>query len=124
MILGIGTDLIEVNRVRQKVAKEDFSKRVFSEREIALCRSKGRPAESFAARFAAKEAFLKALGTGWDGTTSFAEIEVLSTPSGQPFIELTGRTKDRCAAFAITNIHVSLSHLNSIASAIVVIESS
>lgn len=122
MIFGIGTDMIEVARVREKVKKEDFKKRLFSEREIALCESKGRPAESFAARFAGKEAFLKALGTGWDGQTTFTDIEILNNEMGKPELILSGRTKVYFDKLKLGKIHVTLSHLKDLAMAVVLIE--
>ena len=78
MIAGLGTDMIEVERIKAKIEKDQgFRELVFSELEISYCESMAKKYEHFAARFAAKEAFLKALGTGWASGTAFNEIEIL-----------------------------------------------
>lgn len=122
MIYGIGTDLIEVERVAKKVAKPDFKNKVYTEREIAYCEENYNSAESFAARFAAKEAFFKALGTGWQGYFSFCEVEILNNEKGKPEVFVHGKVKAFVDEHKLTNIQVSMSHLKSVASAMVVIE--
>ena len=125
MIAGIGIDLIEVDRVAEKINKEaGFRELVFSQKEIVYCESKANKFEHYAARFAAKEAFLKALGTGWTNGTSFNEIEIVHDTNGQPKLELTGVTAQTVAVVISTNakIFVSLSHLKSNATALVIIE--
>jgi holo-[acyl-carrier protein] synthase len=119
MITGIGTDIIEVERVGARIAKEQgFRELVFSLKEIAYCQSKAHPHEHYAARFAAKEAFFKALGTGWAGGTAFNEVEILPDNHGAPQINLLGATRSLTPG----KIWVSLSHLQTLAVAVVVIE--
>lgn len=123
MIAGVGTDIIEVERIAEKICKEaGFRELVFSRNEIAYCESKGNPFEHYAARFAAKEAFFKALGTGWLSGTAFNEIEIANDEKGKPFFKLLGNTATVIEVRQFTNISVSLTHLKSIASAIVIIE--
>jgi holo-[acyl-carrier protein] synthase len=123
MIAGIGTDMIEVERIAAKISKESgFRELVFSKNEIAYCESKTNKYQHYAARFAAKEAFLKALGTGWANGTAFNEIEIRHTDSGKPTLELLGNTKQWALSLEITAIWVSLSHLKSMASAVVIVE--
>jgi holo-[acyl-carrier protein] synthase len=123
--MNIGIDLIEVARVAEKIGKEQgFRELVFSENEIAYCESKTHPMEHYAARFAAKEAFLKAAGTGWTEGVAFNEIEILNTPNGQPELHLCGKTAQWASQMQISRVSVSLSHLKSVASAAVIIEKS
>jgi len=123
MIAGIGADLIEVERIGFKMGKETgFRELVFSKNEIDYCESKANPFEHYAARFAAKEAFFKALGTGWIEGAAFNEIEVKNDEKGKPELYFLGETQKTIADFGIHRIFVSLSHLNSIATAIVIIE--
>ncbi len=124
MILGIGTDLIEVERVAEKMGKKSgFMELVFSAHEIAHCETMSHKYEHYAARFAAKEAFLKAMGTGWRSGTAFNEIEIYNDKEGKPELRFLGNTADTISGMGFGKISVSLSHLKSIASAIVIIES-
>jgi holo-[acyl-carrier protein] synthase len=123
LVFGIGTDIIEIGRVEEKLARtEGLKKRVFTPREIAYCESKARSAQHFAARFAAKEAFLKAIGTGWSRGYRFVDIEILNNEQGKPELVLTGKVKDLCEENGITGFHVSLSHIRVVAKAVVVLE--
>lgn len=125
MIFGIGTDIIEIRRVEEKLARTaGLKKRVFTPREIAYCESKARSPQHFAVRFAAKEAFLKAIGTGWRGGYRFVDIEVLNNEQGKPELVVNGKVKDFCEENGITGLHVSLSHIREIAKAVVVLEKS
>jgi holo-[acyl-carrier protein] synthase len=120
---GVGIDMIEVSRVANKIGKESgFREMVFSTAEINYCEPKANKAEHYAARFAAKEAFLKAIGTGWKNGTAFHEIEVRHDQEGSPELHLLGQTAKTLAPMGITRIHISLSHLKTIASAVVIIE--
>ncbi|MBL0181021.1 MAG: holo-ACP synthase [Chitinophagaceae bacterium] len=124
MILGIGTDLIEVERVAEKMEKKTgFKELVFSPAEIIYCEAKASKYEHYAARFAAKEAFLKAIGTGWRSGTAFNEIEIYNDEEGKPELRFLGTTADTVAAMKTGKIFVSLSHLRSMACAMVIIES-
>ena len=123
MISGLGIDMIETERVAIKIAKESgFRERVFSAAEIKYCEGKANKAEHYAARFAAKEAFFKALGSGWKNGTEFNEVEVGNDDLGKPEIRLLGTTLETITAMAIGKISVSLSHLKDIAAAVVIIE--
>ncbi|HTQ66839.1 MAG TPA: holo-ACP synthase [Puia sp.] len=123
MIAGVGIDMIEVERVAAKIGKESgFREMVFSKKEIEYCESKPKKFEHYAARFAAKEAFLKAIGTGWKSGISFNEIEVSNVDEGKPELNLTGETAKTLSQMNIQNIELSLSHLKNIASAVVVVE--
>ena len=123
MVTGVGVDMIETERIEAKIAKESgFREMVFSKNEIIYCETKAHKYEHYAARFAAKEAFFKALGTGWKNGTAFNEIEITNEESGKPEIVFLGETASTIKAMAIGKISVSLSHLKSVAAAVVVIE--
>ena len=123
MILGIGIDMIEVQRVADKMGKTGFAELVFSAREIAYCETKANKFEHYAARFAAKEAFFKALGTGWTNGTAFNEVEIIGDDEGKPEVYLLGKTAETVEAMKTGKILVSLSHLKPMASAVIIIES-
>ena len=123
MIFGIGTDLIEVERVAHKMdKKEGFRELVFSADEIIYCEARANKYEHYAARFAAKEAFLKAIGTGWRNGTAFNEIEIFNDEEGKPEIRFLGNTANTIAGLKLGKIFVSLSHLKTMACAMVIIE--
>ena len=123
MVFGIGTDIIEISRVEEKLRRTGgLKKRVFTPREIAYCESKAKSAQHFAARFAAKEAFLKATGTGWSRGYRFIDIEVLNNERGKPELMVQGKVKDFCREHGITGFHVTLSHSRDLAKAVVVLE--
>jgi holo-[acyl-carrier protein] synthase len=123
MIQGIGIDMIEVERVNARIAKEQgFRELVFSPGEIAYCGAKAHPGEHYAARFAAKEAFFKALGTGWAAGTAWHEVEVLPDNQGAPQLHLLGETGRTLDKMGLKHIWVSLTHLGSLAAAVVVVE--
>lgn len=124
MIYGIGIDIIEVSRVEKQVARSDerFARRIFTQREIAYCEKKRFKAQNYAARFAAKEAFLKALGTGLSAGLTWKEVEVMNDEKGKPCIEVSGKVKEFIERTGITGIQVSLAHLKDTAVAVVIIE--
>ena len=122
MILGLGTDITDVARIAKSVEDIRFKQRVFSAAEIAYCELRAHKNESFAARFAAKEAFFKALGTGWRGGLAFNEAEILNDELGKPSFHLLGATAEILAERNIKAIHVSLSHTKETAIAVVLIE--
>jgi holo-[acyl-carrier protein] synthase len=123
MILGVGIDNIEVGRVAAKIEKEQgFRELVFCAAEISYCESKAHKYQHYAARFAAKEAFFKAMGTGWTNGTAFNEIEVVHDEHNRPGLRLTGATASWAGSLGAGTISLSLSHLAAIASAMVVIE--
>jgi len=123
MIKGVGTDIIEVERVASKIQKESgFRELVFSAEEIKYCQTKTNKYEHYAARFAAKEALGKALGLGWAEGTTINEVEILNNIDGKPYINFLGETAKQIASLNLGNIHVSLSHIKTYATAIVIIE--
>ena len=122
MIVGIGIDMIEVHRVMDKVNKDNgFTEKVFSFNEIQFCKA-NRSAENYAARFAAKEAFLKATGLGLLLGNDLCNIEVVNDANGKPEINLSGTFKTHADKNGWSKIHVSLSHLQQVACAVVIIE--
>lgn len=124
MILGTGIDIIEVERIAFRVGRDNgFKEFVFSKNEISYCDAKASPFEHYAARFAAKEAFLKAVGRGWDTGLQWNEIEIVNEKNGKPSLRITGTTEQMLAPMGIRTIHLSLSHLKSMATAIVILES-
>jgi len=124
MIYGIGTDIVEVERVADKIRKGNgFRELVFTPHEIAYCEQQAASYEHYAARFAAKEALLKALGTGWgNGGVHFNEIEIRNDAAGKPELHLVGNAAGRYDQLNIKQILVSLSHVKSTAVAMVIIE--
>lgn len=123
MIAGLGIDIIEVERVAAKISKEaGFRELVFSKKEIDYCETKTDKFVHYAARFAAKEAFFKAIGTGWTEGTAFNEVEITNNDAGKPELSLLGATGKSLVAQGIIRISLSLSHLKTIASAVVIIE--
>ena len=125
MVIGLGTDLIEIARVSASLERfgEQFLHRVFTEGEIAYCRGKRRgEAESFAARFAAKEAGAKALGTGIARGIGWREIEVRRAPGERPELVFHGRAAERAKAMRVTRVSLSLTHGREMAMAVVVVE--
>lgn len=123
MIAGLGIDIIEVERIAAKIGRESgFRELVFSKNEIDYCETKKNKFQHYAARFAAKEAFFKALGTGWLEGTSFNELEITNTDTGKPELVLLGSTINTIGMLGIVKISVSLSHIKTMASAVVIIE--
>ena len=126
MIVGTGTDLVEIARIDQAIQRygDHFLDRVYTAAEIRYCQRKVKTAaESYAARFAAKEAGAKALGTGIAKGISWREIEVTHLPGGRPALLFHGRAAERAAAMGVTAAHLSLSHGREIAIATVILES-
>jgi len=124
LIFGIGIDLIEVTRIEKQINSQTrFKTKIFSKNEIEYCESlKANRAQHYAARYAAKEAFLKALGTGYRNGLSFTEISIENNGLGQPIVILSGNTRAFAESRGLANIKVSLSHINEYACAIVIIE--
>lgn len=122
MIIGIGTDIAEVGRIAKSIENKAFLEKVFSSGEIRYCEKKSNKAESYAARFAAKEAFFKALGTGWRGSMAFHEVEVVCDELGKPSLQINGKTAESIEDKKIGKMHLSLSHVKEMAIAMVVLE--
>lgn len=124
MIYGIGIDLIEIARIEQAIARsgQRFIERMYTEVEQAYCRTKASPYPYYAARFAAKEAFLKALGTGLREHMRWRDIEIYHQALDKPALRLYGYLQEHCAARGITCMHLSMSHSMSHAIAQVLLE--
>ena len=122
MIVGIGCDIIEIERIARAIKSESFIRRVFTAEEAAYCQRRGQQAAaSFAARFAAKEAVLKALGTGLrEG--SLQEIAVDNDGLGKPLVQLSGHFAMLAKQLGVKNIQLSLSHSRDFAVAYVIME--
>lgn len=124
MIFGIGTDIIEVKRMQKHLEGNDALKtKLFTKAEQNYS-EKGKVTvwQRYAARFAAKEAFFKALGTGYRFGMAFHEIEVKNDELGKPYIEPHGKVKDFLKEQKVTEIHLSISHVKEMANAFVVLE--
>ncbi len=123
MIVGVGVDIIEVSRVEDRIANTDFRDKIFSAAEIEVCESRGSSrGQHYAARFAAKEAFLKATGMGLLLGYELNEIEITVDDNGKPGLQLHGNFKAQSRKRRWKKMHVSMSHLESTACAVVIIE--
>lgn len=125
MIVGTGVDIVETPRIEQALDRhgERFSKRIYTPREIAYCEQFKNKAERYAARFAAKEAAFKALGTGWRDGVRWLDVEVTHQPSGKPELQLSGRAKELAQQLRVTRTAVSISHSDHYVIAQVIFES-
>lgn len=123
MIYGIGTDIIEVERMQKHLSNNPALKnKLFTVLEQEYAEKRATIFQHYAARFAAKEAFFKALGTGYRFGMAFHEIEVENDDLGKPVINLHGKVKEYVEQQKITIIHLSISHVKEMASAFVVLE--
>jgi holo-[acyl-carrier protein] synthase len=124
VILGSGVDLCEVPRIEAAVARygKRFLERIFTAREIAYADRKANRFERYAARFAAKEAGMKALGTGWHGGITWQDFEVVNLPSGRPTLEFHGRAAEVAAKLGVRSVALSLTHTKEQALAMVILE--
>ncbi len=126
-IVGTGVDMVEVERVERALTRPTtgsrFRQRVFTEKEVAYCESRGRSRyESYAARFAAKEAMMKALGTGWNRNVGWAAIEVVRSRGQAPTIVLNGKAAELARQRNFVRFHLSISHTATLAIAHVIAE--
>jgi holo-[acyl-carrier protein] synthase len=124
MVLGLGTDLIETRRIQDSIDRfgDRFLERIFTAGEIQYCSRKKNSAESFAARFAAKEAGAKALGTGISRGVIWKEFEVRREASGRPTLHLLGRAAELAGMMGVRKVQLSLTHSRDLAMAVVVVE--
>lgn len=123
MIFGIGIDMMEVGRIQKAMqADPEFAKFIFAKAEIDYCEAMARKYQHYAARFCAKEAFLKALGVGLHQGFLFSQIQVINDAQGKPTIILEGSAKEFFEKFGFSKIFVSLTHLKELAQAIVILE--
>lgn len=114
-IVGIGTDIVECVRIAKMIERhgELFLERVYTEREIMYCSVRKAATQHYAGRWAAKEAVLKTLGTGWSRGIQWTDIEVRNEPGGQPYIVLSGVAKEISTELGISTIQLSISHCRS-----------
>lgn len=124
MLVGLGLDIIEVSRIRRvlRTFKGRFRDRIFTPAEIAYCQSQARPSLSYAARWAAKEACLKALGTGWATGIAWTDLEITHGPTGAPEMLLSGLAAEAWRDRGAPLIYVSLTHTRTTAAAVVLLE--
>jgi holo-[acyl-carrier protein] synthase len=124
MVIGTGVDITETSRIAQGLERhgERFLKRLFTAGEVAYCDKSKNRAERYAARFAAKEAAFKALGTGWREGVRWLEVEVVHRPSGKPELVLTGRVQEIARQLGVTRTSVSISHADHYVVALVIFE--
>ncbi len=124
MIVGTGIDVVEVPRVAAAIERfgQRFLERIYTEGEIRYCEAKANRMERYAARFAAKEAAMKALGTGWNRGVRWRDIEVRRQPGGRPTLVFTGKAAEFAAGLGAVNTALSLTHTASEAIAQVILE--
>lgn len=124
MILGVGIDLVQGGRIREAVSRsgEEFLEEFLVSPEIDACRRRRDPFPCYAARFAAKEALAKALGTGVWGEMSWHEVTVNGDDRGRPILRLTGRALEVAEGLGVDRVHLSLTHEGDLAAAVVVLE--
>jgi holo-[acyl-carrier protein] synthase len=125
VIVGTGVDLCEVGRMRQAIERHGrrIVNRVFTEREIAYSEPRANRYERYAARFAAKEAGMKALGTGWRGGLGWRDLEVTNLASGRPTLKFYGKAAAIAEKLGVRNVSLSLTHTAEMAMAMVILES-
>ncbi len=124
MIVGTGIDIAEVPRIEASIARfgDRFLRRIFTEAEIRYCESKANRVERYAARFAAKEAAMKAIGTGWNHGVAWRDVEVCRQPGGRPTIAFHGKAAQFAAKLGAVHVALSLSHTKEYAVAQVILE--
>jgi holo-[acyl-carrier protein] synthase len=122
MVIGVGIDLMEIEKIQKSIQSNIYLRKVFTEAEIGECKSVSNSAERFAGRFAAKEAFMKAIGKGIRQEIWFTQIEVLNHENGQPYIQVKGEAQTSLLALDVKNIHVSITHTRHHAAAVVILE--
>jgi holo-[acyl-carrier protein] synthase len=126
-VVAHGIDLVDCKRLAEAIGRhgERFLNRIYTKNELAYCRGRKRELEHLAGRFAAKEAVLKLLGTGWKDGIAWTDIEVVNTPSGKPVVKLTGQCRLIADQQGLSSILISISHIDThaIASAIASAES-
>ena len=124
MIVGLGVDITEVDRIEAAISRHGraFLQRVFTPSEIAYCERHHNSAERFAGRFAAKEAAMKALGTGWARSVRWLDIEVVRAPGGKPTLRLSGASREIANHLGVRNIALTITHSGNTALAQVIFE--
>ncbi|MFO7827911.1 MAG: holo-ACP synthase [Bacteroidales bacterium] len=122
MTIGIGTDLFDVSRMKTKIERQpDLVEAIFNRTEIDYCEQFKNKVERYAGRYAAKEALMKALGTGWRDGITFKDVTISNDKLGKPDIQLTGKARELAEKMGVTEILVSISHTSELANAIVIL---
>ncbi len=123
MIKGIGIDIVEIKRIKKLIERDNkFIEKIFTQKEIDYCKKKFRKEQHYGARFAAKESFFKALGTGWRDGMKWKDISIENDKLGKPKVELHGKTLEKFKKIKYKQIHLSISHTKEYAIAYVIIE--
>jgi len=124
MVVGLGVDIAEVDRIEAAIRRHGraFVERICTPAEIAYCERYRKSAERFAGRFAAKEAAMKALGTGWSHGVRWVDIEVVREPSGKPTLKLSGASREIADRLGVKNIALTITHSGKTALALVIFE--
>jgi holo-[acyl-carrier protein] synthase len=124
MITGIGVDVVQNERIKESLQRfgDRFLNRIYTEEEITYCNKCAHPEIHFAARFSAKEAAFKALGTGWAAGVTWKDVEVERLPSGKPELHLYGGALARASSMGASRFYVSLTHDNLVSCAVVILE--
>ena len=122
MIIGIGIDIVDIREIDESLREEGFKERVFTTAEMDSVRRYRNQAEHLAGKFAAKEAFMKAIGAGLQQNVLFTQIESLNDLAGKPFINVSGEARKRLADCNTKQIHISISHSSGVAVAVVILE--
>ena len=124
MIVGTGADLAEVDRIRQAIERHGrrFLERIYTPGEVAYAERKANRWERYAARFAAKEAGMKAIGTGWRHGVRWIDFEVVNLPGGRPTLKLTGVAAEVAARMGVNSVSLTLTHTAQTALAFVILE--
>lgn len=123
MILGIGIDITDIQKIEESIRHESFRRKVFTSAERNAAEKFQNQSEHLAGKFAAKEAFMKAIGAGIWQEIGFAQIEVLNDESGKPYLRLSGKAKARLQQIEAKQVHVSISHSAGVAVAVVILDS-
>jgi holo-[acyl-carrier protein] synthase len=124
MITGVGIDVVQNDRIRDSIQRfgDRFLNRIFTQGEIDYCRKCSQPEIHYAARFAAKEAAFKALGTGWAAGVKWKDVEIERLPSGKPELHLHGEALNRATSAGAQRFYVSLTHDQLVSCAVVILE--
>ena len=122
MILGIGIDILEIKKIKKSIESEAFQRKVFTPAELSAVDEFKNKAEHLVGKFAAKEAFMKAIGAGIWQEVWFTQIEVLNEESGKPIIHVSGEAERRLREMGVSQVHTSISHSTGIVVAVVILD--
>jgi holo-[acyl-carrier protein] synthase len=122
MILGLGIDLVSISKIAESVKSASFRRKVFTPSEIEICETFANSAEHYSGKFAAKEAFMKAIGKGIRQEVWFKQIEVLNGETGAPYIQVSGEAEKTLSSLEVESVHVSISHTGEMAIAVIILE--